>query len=165
MLRPAPAQPPVAPACRRRTPAALQSGDRRVKPRRVHCHILCVRLLLPRPSSGLLCHPPAASDSASRSAPAFSVPCPAVYRTLRCSTRSLRTQTLLDLLPHGFDAAHAVVLFPRCSPFQFSIRMHRFIDGFALTLTIYRRYLLCTGTTAKLKRPSLDSYQRNSDWR
>src|ERR1019366_1246362 len=139
MSTPAPAQLPVAEACPNRIRASLRPGGRLTKARPTHCHLRCARLLLPRPSAVVLCHPPSASDSAPHSEPASSVACPAVCRTPRGSARSLRIQTPADLLRRGFDVADAVFLIPHSPPSHFSIRMAQFIDGFTLTLTVEHR--------------------------
>src|ERR1035438_1057491 len=141
MLRPAPGQSPVAAVCRRRTRASLQCGVHLPEALITHCHIRCVRLLPPQPNAAIRPPPPSAFDSALRSEPSSSGARLSAYRTPRGSTRSPRTQLPSDLLRRDFDAADAVVLIPRTSPFHFSIRTTQFIDGFALTLTnnIYAR--------------------------
>src|SRR4029077_15941233 len=138
MIRPVPAQLPVAEVCRRQTRASLQSGVRRREALITRRHLPVVRPLPPRSIAAVLRHPLLVCGSASHSEPASSPACPSADRMPRGLNRLLRTRPPTDSLRLDFDAADAVFPIPHwCwSPYHFSSFTADFTDAVARTLTL-----------------------------
>jgi hypothetical protein len=120
MIRLAPAPPPVAAGCRRRTRASLQSVVRWTEALPTHSRIPCVPPLPPRQTAAVG-RPRSAFDNARHTGTGSSAARPFADRTPHELIRCLHTQPPSDRLPTGYDVARAFFQVDSQSPSQFNI--------------------------------------------